>query len=123
MKSAFRLGAFHAVLWMATYVGVGWAFEGSPANAAYASLCAWWVTLYAALLFETSWRSIPMFVGVLATALIASTMAHVNVVYHDIPPLASFEFARVAALLVVLWVSPLIVNRLVLTVWKSMIRS
>jgi hypothetical protein len=104
------LGAIHAVIWVATLIVVTRVFGGSGSRAAYALLCAWWLTLYVALLIGTPWRAVPVYLAVMLVAFVVDAAMGSNALYHDPPPVATLSFVTVAALQVALWVSPFAVN-------------
>jgi hypothetical protein len=64
------LGAVHAILWVAVLAFVEVTFSESPSRAAYGLLCSWWITLYLASLLRTTWRALPVFLGILVIALV-----------------------------------------------------
>lgn len=104
------LGAIHAVIWVATLIVVNRVFGGSGSRAAYGLLCAWWLTLYVALLIGTPWRAVPVYLTVMLVALVVDAAIGSNALYHDPPPVVTLSFVTVAALQVVLWASPFAVN-------------
>jgi hypothetical protein len=111
MKSVQNVfGLVHAVLWVATLATVDLVFSASPARGGYGLLCAWWVTLYVALLLGTTWRALPVFLGLMVLVLVAYAIKGSNFLYHDAPPISSAAFAVLVAGLLLLWASPVVVN-------------
>ena len=117
-----RLGVFHALLWITVGLGVRWIFDANQASGAYGSLCAWWVTMYAALLLGTSWRALPTFVAVMSAMLLVDTVAQSAFVYHDAPPIKSLAFARLAVALIFVWISPLLLNLVIVRLRQAALR-
>jgi hypothetical protein len=113
MKNASTLGAIHAILWLVAVVLIQTTFVDSSARDAYGLLCAWWVTLYAGLLFGTTLRALPAFLGCMAVLLILDTLLGTSWLYHDAPSPISAQFIGLIFLLSVLWSSPIVVNTLI----------
>ncbi|HEY3785520.1 MAG TPA: hypothetical protein VGL55_09590 [Steroidobacteraceae bacterium] len=113
MKSVQNvLGVVHAALWIAALVAVDLIFSDTPSRAGYGLLCSWWVTLYVALLLRTTWRALPAFLGLMVVALVVDAARGTGFLYHDAPPISSPSFLVLAAGLLVLWASPIVVNEI-----------
>lgn len=104
------LGVVHAIAW----VGIVWiidvAMRESDARAAYGLLCAWWASLYLALLLGTAWRALPALCVAMTLALAIDTSTGRQLLYRDPPSVDSLGFAGLALFLCALWASPLIAN-------------
>lgn len=110
------LGAVHALLWIGTAATAEYVFSGSASRAGYGLLCAWWVTLYVALLLGTTWRALPVFLVLMAVALAFDAIKGSGFLYHDVPSVSSPSFLIVAGALLLLWASPIAVNQVAMLV-------
>ena len=117
------LGAVHALLWIAAGVTANLTFSGSPSRAGYGILCAWWVTLYVALLVGTTWRALPAFLAVMVVALVFDAVRGTGFLYHDAPSLGSSSFWILAVVLALLWASPIAVNQLAMRIHHRFIEA
>jgi hypothetical protein len=106
------LGAVHAILWVAVLAFVEVTFSESPSRAAYGLLCSWWITLYLASLLRTTWRALPVFLGILVIALVIDVIKGTSFLYHDAPPIGSARFCVVLAGLLLMWASPIVINQI-----------
>ena len=110
------LGTVHAALWIATLFAIELIFNASPSRAGYGLLSAWWVTLYVALLLRTTWRALPVFLGLMVFALIIDDLAGTGFMYHDAPPIGTGTFLLVLAGSLLMWASPMAVNEMAIRV-------
>lgn len=117
-KQDWLVGLLHSAIWIGAILLGSWGLRGNSAAVAYAAICAWWATLYAALLFRTPWRAVLAFLVVMIAALSVDTVAGWNLLYHDAPDLFSGQFLAAAALLCVMWASPFIVNAIARWAYK-----
>jgi hypothetical protein len=97
---------------MVTLVAVDLIFSDSPSRAGYGLLCAWWVTLYVALLLRTTWRALPVFLGLMLVALLVDAARSTGFLYHDAPSIGTTSFLVVVVGLLLLWASPIVVNEI-----------
>ena len=109
-QSDWRDGAIHGIAWVALTVGVQLAMAGSPSSDAYGVLCAWWANLYLACLLRTRWRAVPVFLAIMAIAVVVDTISGSQRLYHDAPTVSSAEFLVLLLLLCLLWASPFAIN-------------
>ncbi len=117
------LGAVHALLWIAAGVAANLVFSGSPSRAGYGLLCAWWVTLYVALLVGTTWRALPAFLVLMVVALVFDAIQGAGFLYHDASSVDSSSVLVLAFVLVLLWASPIAVNQLAMRIHHRLIEA
>jgi hypothetical protein len=113
MKAAQNLlGAVHSVLWIATLAGIDLTFSESPSRAAYGILCCWCVTQDVSLLLRTTWRPLPVFLGLMTLALVVDVAKGTGFLYHDAPTIGTATFPVLLAALLLVWASPIRINQI-----------
>lgn len=109
-KQDWLIGLLHSAVWIGVIALFPLAMKGNSAAAAYAAICAWWATLYVALLLGTAWRAAVAFLLIMIVALSVDASAGWNSLYHDPPRVFSVQFVVAAAVLGIVWGSPFVVN-------------
>jgi len=120
-KQDWLIGLLHSAVWIGAIALFPLAMKGNSAAAAYAATCAWWATLYVALLLGTGWRAAVAFLLIMTAVFSVDASAGWNFLYHDAPGVLSVQFVFLVAVLAIVWMSPFVLNVIVKWAYKHVV--
>jgi hypothetical protein len=110
LKRASIGGSVHAAAWVLGGLAAGLIFQHSESRLAYSLLSGWWCALYCGYLFHVKTAAIVPAGILYVLARIGDAVLGYGLVYHDPPPVLSWDFVSTAVLSGLVFVSPILVN-------------